>query len=957
MKRDTSQNERMPAALSPEFFRLDNRSVADLVTETRQLAKALAFYNTSGTETPANWGPLFDEAAAFLEKPVPGRAGTCPPQLGLFLAFLKLFRHPRQQLNTLTASHLHFFYNRILQEEKKTAKPDSVYVFFELARNTRQFMLPAQSALSAGKDAQGNNLVYTTGRDAFLSQAKVTCSKATRTYKHPGGSVYAYPVANSTDGLGTPLETGQGWHPFGNHPSVAAAAKTGFGVSSPLLHAKEGIRTIEISLTLAGSGAMVPEKPDPAAFEAQFTGADGWFNKEVTGIRLEEKTLAFTVVLDVADPAVTAFSKDKHGYALYAVEHPLMVLIFKPGFTYSSYTFIQSLRIEQVTIRISVEKARALVVKNDFGTLDAAKAFQPFGYSPVKGSNLYLGLEETYSKPVDRFTIRMYWKGLPDSFKTHYEGYMGPTNSLVNKNEDFTVTVAIEKQGEWVPVDHGTGSSNQFPLFGERLDLAVKKQQIMGTTGLIRLTLASPAYAFGHALYPAVYARAIMSQLQQKTAPIPNEPYTPVMESIELGYTAAGDTTGFYHINPFGASPVRLPGSPLVSDELHQAGNLYLGFEQLHPPQQVAVFFNIQQEIPLDKPPPGFYCLTARGWKELTNSQLLSDTTLGLKQTGIITLNLPGDMETGGPVMPAGFHWLKITVPEDADHFDRVLEIRTNAVCCTAQQGHHHLPPSGITGFAKKIVEIKRVEQPYESFGGSPMEENAGYFTRVSEKLRHKMRCITPWDFERNILAQFPGIYKVRCLRHSDGQDAHYSPGSVHIIVIPFAKQSGQARMLKPMATNSTLTAIRRFAEGIASPNARIKVTNPEYEEIRIAARVSFNKQADVGYYVTQLQHDLQRFLSPWAFRHEAEIPLGSKLYRSSVVGFIESRPYISFIASISLSKNGRLWQQEEISSDSASVIVSAEWHDIEVAEAAHIVCQTNQGIEQMIVGINFEIQ
>lgn len=949
MSKDTSQKQRMPAALSPEYFKVDDRSIHDLFKEAQELAEALAFYHTSAEEASGNWSPFLEQGESFLDLSGVDHAGECPPHLGLFLAFLKLFGYTQHQLNALTASHLHFFYHKILAQEKKKAQPDKVFVFFELARNVRHFLLPEQAALPAGKDEKGNELLYKTDREIFLSQARISGFKAVYNSKKPDDAIYAFPVADSLDGAGVPLEEGQGWYPFGNPGASGSSPKIGFGTSSPVLFLKEGVRTIQLSFSLAAGKASRLNTLDPAEFEVLLTGPDDWFRKEVEAIRYRDGKLTFSVQLNEADPAVTGFDKDKHHYGLNSSGYPILMVVLKQGFTYSRYAFIQSLRINGITISVDVEKAHSLSIRNDFGELDPSRAFHPFGYNPVKGANLYLGFEETFLKPISRLSLHIRWKGLHESFKTYYEGYLGPTNSLVNRNEDFKVKASIRRRREWLEI-------KEFPLFSKKFELTIENQYKRETDGLVRLALSSPDNAFGHTLYPSVYAKAIMSQLQDKAAPIPNEPYTPVIESVELAYAAEEETAQFFHIKPFGIEQVPVKNNPLISGEFHHAGSLYLGIENLDPPQQLAIFFEIEQEIQQDKPDLEFYYLNNTRWDRLSENQILSDTTLGLKQTGILLLNLPAGMATGNPAMPAGYHWIRISVPGNPESFDRILSVRTNAVSCTSAHDHTRLPPLSIKGLSRKVAEIKKIEQPYPSSGGRPAEKESDYFTRVSEKLRHKIRGISSWDMERIILEQFPQIYQVKCIQHRDAK-GQTAPGSIHIIVIPFLKQYHRSKVLKPMVAKSTLAEIQKYIEHLSSSHARIQVTNPSFEEIKVVAQVSFNIQVDAGFYVKQLQHDLQRFLSPWAFQDEMEIQLGSKLYRSSIIEFIESRHYVNFIASIRLLKNGQVIQDQEISPDDQTLIVSSDVHEIEAVEPDRVICQTNQGIEQMIVDINFEVQ
>lgn len=998
MSKDTSQKERIPDALSPEYFQIDDRSLRDFYLEVQELAEALVFYETSDEEATADWSAFFDEAAFYLQKItseewesdfLQQNPSHCPPHLGLFLTFLKLFGHTQHQLNALTSSHLHFFYHKILSQEKRGVKPDKVYVFFELARNIDKYLLPRRAPLLAGKDHQGKDILYTTDRKLFLHHAKVTRFKAIHHQKASDSSIYSFPIANSLDSSGSPLKEGQGWYPFGNPKMRSVSAEIGLGIGSPMLFLKEGVRTIQVSFFLPDYNNIASEinTLKPEEFEALLTGPEQWFSQAVKAIRYQDGKLTFVIQLNEVDPPVVAFNQNMHEYQMDNVDWPLLKIILKQDFTYSRYAFIQSLQFTRVTMKVEVEKVRSLLVRNDFGETDANRAFQPFGYSPVLGANLYLGLEETFYKPVTAYTVQIKWKGLPEDFKVYYEGYLGPTNSLVRNQEDFKVKAAIQYQREWLEIKNKTSNSMEFPLFAEALQLdtgnypkekATPYREMSREDGLLRLTLSSPSHAFGHALYPTVYAKAIMSQLQDKASPIPNEPYTPIIDSIDLAYSSEEDidftkapstSFRFFHIEPFGINesttekPASFKSYALLSGEFHHAGSLYLGLENLHPPQQLAIFFEVEEEIIQDKPDLEFYYLSKTGWHYLSENQVLSDTTLGLKQTGILVLNLPDDLTSENSRMPLGYHWIRVSIPGNPESFDRILSVRTNAVSCTLNYNPslvglevNALPPGSIKSFSRKIGEIKQIEQPYSSFGGRPAEKEMNYFTRVSEKLRHKMRSITSWDMERLILEQFPEIYKVKCIQHTDANGL-CTPGSIHIIVIPLIKRFDQSKILKPLMPNSTLTEIREYIERLSSPHASIQVTNPHYEEIKIVALVSFNIQVDAGFYLKQLQSDLQYFLSPWAFQEDVEIQLGGKLYRSSIIEYIESRHYVNFIASIKLLKNDKVIHDHEISPDERTIIVSSDTHDIEAVESDRVVCQTNQGIEQMIVDINFEVQ
>jgi len=992
MNKGTSQKERGLAALNTEHFKVDDRSINDLLQEAQRLAKSLKFQQ-SKEKTPSDWTPFFEDGERYLQhlfdamRKVKPLSSDCPPHLALFLAFLKLYGYTQSQLNELTSAHLNFFYSKILGENRKKAIPGRVYVFPELQKNIERYQLLEGEKLSAGKNKNGEDIIYTTDQEVSLNQAKITQLKALHRSVSNNSAIYLHPSVNSADGFGAPLAPGEGWYPFGNTtktPRISAAI--GFGFISPMLLLKEGKRIIRITFSLESINAKFANTILTSdQLVAQLTSTKGWITTDVEEFSYDSDKMEIVIQLDEADPEVSTYNKMTHGYAFGQTDWPLLKVMLKPGYTFDQYDFLQKIRFRSITIATIVEGINALVIRNDYGELDSSKAFHPFGYSPVRGSNFYAAIPETFAKSLESVTLRINWKGLPENFKIYYEGYMGPTNSLVRDEKDFKVKAAVRIQKKWYDIPNTLDAEGEYSLFGETIKLdfgeALARENFdpNSENGLIRLSFTSPQYAFGHALFPAVYAKAIITQLQNKDAPIPNEPYTPVIESIEASYTAkeiinVGQSSNtpflYFHLKPFGTEAFK-PGQSiagsnsqaLVSGEFNHGGSLFIGFQNFSPPLQLSLFFEIKELTLNEKPDPSYFYLSDTGWKRLSGNQILSDTTRGLKQTGLMHLNLPQDLSSRNSTMPKDTFWIMIAVKDGAENFDQILNVRTNGVSCTLVLKHFEefetvdvLPPLSITAPLRKIKEIKKIEQPGSSFGGRATETTDEYFLRVSERLRHKTRGITVWDIERIVLEQFPGIYKVKCLQHVDSSN-RIRPGSVHVIVIPFVNPYRETKILKPFVTNSTLTDIKEYIQKLSSPHAKFIVTNPEYEEIKIVAQINFNSQVDAGLYIKKMQTDLKYYLSPWAFRENNEIQLGSKLYRSSIIEFIESRPYVNFISSIQVFTNNRAIDDQVIDVDERTIIISSEDHQIEAIGSDGSRCQTNQGIEEMIVDINFEVQ
>ena len=619
-------------------------------------------------------------------------------------------------------------------------------------------------------------------------------------------------------------------------------------------------------------------------------------------------------------------------------------------------------------------------MKNDFGVLDSGQDMQPFGYTPMVGANFFIHARELNIKKIDACAVTLNWKGLPDSFKTHYEGYKGETNSLVERKEDFKITLAIRRNKDWIPLASATGAD--FNLFADRLHFQIppndiKNLEFMGhdvDNGIIKATLSAPTHAFGHGIYPSVYTKAIMTQLQQKGAPIPNPPYTPTLEGLELDYEASfsldfsekqADNYGFFHVEPFGINFDVRPkmAITLISPNYHEGGQLFLGIEQLVPPEQLNLFVEIKEENVLDKPDIKIDYLSNRGWISFSKNQLLSDTTLGLKQTGIITLTIPPNMTSETDLMARGLFWIKLATEAFPERFDRILSIKTNAVRCTLDtskiaNGHqvNCLPINSIKSFAEKKGQIKKIEQPYTSFGGAQTESDLEYFARISERLAHKNRGITPWDIERLVLQQFSDIYQVICHSHTDEFGSH-RPGHMHVIVIPKVNPLEENKIRKPLSSAALLKKIKNYISALVSPHAQLSVGNPHYEELSVNATVSFQDEVDTGFYLAKLEGDIKKYLSPWAYDQDLKIEMGTSLHTSSLIKFIELLPYINFVARVRVDKDNNYSNANEISAGPNAILITSNKHNLKAVQPDSLLCQTNQGIAQMIVDINFQVE
>ncbi len=981
---------------------------------------------------------LVGEAPAYLAETLTAYAAH-PPHMALLLAFLELLAHARDHLNTLTEAHLDFYYRRVLGLEPKAAVPDRVHVLFELAKSFQSHVLASDTLLKAGKDATGVELLYGTDDQLVINPAKLDATHGLKTIfvKKTGGvveNVYAAPDADSADGEGAAIEDEEGkWLTFGSDAEQRSGkalmpyAEIGFAVASPMFLLAEGTRTITLKFRLT-------EESDPLAGDSREVAESALRNVEIYASGEKEwlevavasaeavagaaPALSFELRLDAGADPVVAYDDEVLGDG-FAAEHPVLKLILdnegqsddSPPEPAYPYKYFQGIEVETLEITVAVEGMRDLILENDVGILNPAKPFLPFGPVPKQGSSFLVGSPEVFLKPVTELDLAIAWADLPGvSFKSHYQDYKQtnptpPPNrvAIVPDNDHFQATFSVLRQGEWqedtllslfddLHPSPPAGDRNVALEFSTALPRGAGEESFERFVptlrrGFLRVTLKQ---SFLHGLYPRLLAQAAGSSA------VPDQPYTPLMASLTLGYeaTATVDYTALdaddfdrrieqiFQVGPFGhrevfpiaddADDEAASGVPIArrlvpefnvtvedggtSSVETAEGTLLIGLDGLAPPQNLSLLFQVAEgsEDPQATAQEVVWSYLADDeWVDFKTAEVLSDSTGGLLASGIVRFAAPRAMSAAKTVLPPGppaggqtkhLHWLKASVAEDSEAVPKMIAVHPQAVVASfrdrAATGQGNDPSHLETPLAAETISklksraaaVKSVTQPYASFGGSPEQSGEAFYVRVSERLRHKGRAITVFDYERLVLEQFPEVYKVRCLNHTRTGCEH-APGRVKLVVVPNLRNKNAVNPLEPRLSLARLESIRAYLQELASDFVTLEVKNPDYEKVQVEFNVRFHAGYDQGYYTGQLEEDIIGFLSPWLQDDAADLTLGGRVHRSAILDFVEDRDYVDFVTDFKMFHRveGRppAEVEEAEATTSSAALVSDDGHDI----------------------------
>jgi hypothetical protein len=613
---------------------------------------------------------------------------------------------------------------------------------------------------------------------------------------------------------------------------------------------------------------------------------------------------------------------------------------------------LRDVEIASIGLQVSAQDIGNFTLQNDSGPLDPAKPFLPFGAAPEAGASLVVGSSEIFSKRLDQVSLFLKWeKQLTDS------GFF-----LKTAPSSITADAQFLANGSWSTLQSGVSPFSDFgvqrtvvlnnlPDIHDSVPQSSKSPPFAGTSagGFVRLVLQNN---FGHARYQDQKALALISlarttanwtapsDVNTSTGPIPKDPYTPKLVDFSVSYqTTLAKPSRFIHLLPFGQMETDGAGSlfPYLANE----GELYIGIKDLAPPQRLSLLF---QTAPGTANPLkaqntlAWHYLRGNAWISLTE-QSIDDKSNNLTGSGVIGIAVPEDADTAHTLLPSGLHWFRMSAASDSDALNDIVLVAAQAATATFIDHDNDpdflatpLPAGTISKLKVADQAIKKISQPYPSFGGKPLEDDAHFYVRASERLRHKDRGVTPWDYERLVLEEFPKVYLVKCINHTELDrdaanaiiaDNELKPGHVLVVTVPYVGADSATDPLRPYTDKQTQVAIDRFLRKRLSPFVQLEVQNPKIEDVQVKFRVAFTDDVkDIAFYKLELNDAVVRFLTPWAHAAGRDISFGGKWHKSAIIDFIEEQPYVDYITDV------EMYHRADVSQANMNVV------DEEVAQA-----------------------
>ncbi|MDO4726367.1 MAG: baseplate J/gp47 family protein [Porphyromonadaceae bacterium] len=981
-KKGIYRHERFARELIEGYFNIDNRTDEQILEQTAALASAIRYYNEQNN-VDGNWEAFFEDIYNFATKQIDHKAiaeksqnASMPPHLALYFAFIHVFNIAKDELNRFTRRHLDYYYNNILKFAHKQEIADKVHLFLELNKKEKKATIAKGTLFDGGIDSKGKKRLYASDFDATVNKSTIIKIKTLTTQKN--GNTFTF----------TKLDE-------------CHVTDIGIAIASPMFYLKDGKRTITLTFTEAYKPYLKSIK------QIEYTTSTDWQRVETNNIEVKEKDgYQFIIMLDYGLPPMVGYNEAVHNLQL-KTNNPIIRLLFSEGFSGEKdkeYKVENDVNEDNKTpiktIVVDVEGSKDILLYNDYGKINGELPFMPYGGIPVVDKSQFIvGNNKIFNKFLERVSFNIDWKGMPSNLEIYYETYKDAFEQLTEQQKElyqsfdiygFDKISDVNFFGKCTILSLGKWDDKAIEINNN--EIQIKKDGLrtineedteyshQTKSGFIKFVVSTD---FGHSIYSTLLSNAMMHNafMEQKKIlnmsagkpttdikllSIPQKPYTPEIQSLSINYKT---TTEFnlnehqlFSIHPFSNfeiternsfylplfTPIDYPKRSKNSSESIFEKCFYITLSNIDSEGEVNIYFDICNPNTYDnKHTYSWHYFSEYRWIEMNNNRIIRDTTDGFNKSGIITFVVPQAAIDGEQV-----HLRLTAEATQTELLPEILNARTNCLTATFVDSDNNLshlrqglPQSTITKLVESKGKIKSIEQPYPSFGGKEAESDTDFYARISERLRHKNRASSTWDYERLVLEAFPQVAFALCLAHSNmsGDKVAFSPGDVLLLVSPDTSLLPQTKKLEPKLPTAMLNEIKGFFNHISSPHSNICVSNFRYKPIRVVCNVQLTKGlSDYSFYRDKLNTDLIRFISPWVDANISDYS-NNMIYRSKNVAdiyfFLENLEYIDYVVSCKIEglyADGELEQtytiaDETILKESYEIFTSVDNHTITI--------------------------
>ena len=885
------QSERLGQAPNPGAMQFSGRTFEELVGRSAEFARGVVFYGDDN-KPDGDWTAFFKEVYDYDLKQVRtdviedmARSSSVPPHLALLFAFYRMLLVTQEDMNTLTDRLLDFYFHDILGFRMRKGAEGHVTVFAELGKNVDAVSIAKGLLFDAGKDGDGKPVTYETVDELRLGKEEVA----------------ALAYYSMQDGFKRDSATGAGVAPAASAApgaSAAAPATKAGGASGTDAPAKThslciaaGIFNIPgCDLTITFPNCQISMNAALAKLRAEYTSEEGWTAFKGGNLKIDKDM-----------PAIVCYDPKVHGGSLDTAD-PVIRLSSDDG--YGALSSLNSANLKAVSVSIANYCPPNL--ENKYGTLENRPEVNPFGPDGKKGD----------------------WFKVPLPFN--------PTSSpscTVSLNDSSIMEEIVSATPAPRSYRIKDDSCDQAQISKAYADLVIKA--FTADTATDRETAKNGMKGMKvSAAYPRLLSSIMVTQASGNGTVSGIFVQHPCgSDTVTAGSSLTKDESLSSQIASMNqTSLTRKSTLTLARSQKQEVGSaLYIGFAQMGTGAgQISLYLDNTGKAEGPANVQWSYRKN-RTWVNFSKSAILKDTTCGLSQSGIVVFDCKEPLPQGDLSFLDGLPCIRALCDNGNSLLvrevrPRAIELAYSAASAGAGPGGGPLPAGTISKSVLSVVGVKAFSQPFDGDSGTRAENPVQFRRRVSERLRHKGRTWSTWDYETRILEAFPDISYVKCLP-SCQPDGTAAPGHVTVIIIPESPDDP----LKPAPRIRLVNDVKKLLDGTKSSFAAIDVIGPTYRElsvdVSIALRPGYN---DATKYDALVSDALTDYLRPWVgYQGGQRFKDGDGV--SDIIAFLESLPFVDVIEELKVTVAGEAVNMDgKIERTNAvSVLTSAPAHGV----------------------------
>ena len=901
------------------------------------------------------------------------------PQIGLLFSFLKLYKHLQNDINKITKKHLDYYYTDILEQEKIKIPPNKTFAVFSIDNNIVETRIGKGQKIIAGQYDDGSAIKYKLDNDLSLNNAKISFLMTIFLSKNSVydfnsryrliASVFSKTICSNISEVDKFNKDSNLFNALGVDQNFIIddeinmdLAEIGFLLGSSVLKLGKSKRDIRIDFVFDNDSVRhlgdliidISNNTDMSedevfhrifsnSFLISYTGLTGWETINNYEILIPDdwsnNTVSILIKLSKSNSAFCNLNNELHQYHMN-VETPMIRFNINQNAFYNAYAFLNKMKFEEIKITTGVSNLKDLKIFRDGQSIQNSSEFDIFGPTPKYNSKIYIGCEELFNKKVIDFNLKWEYTNLDEvnfNLEKHYKGYdrnfsykvfklklsiLSDFNYLVEDNENYMFSmfdtiddkISITKTHDFSYLNK-TQLSPNFKINNDYINNFSNDYE----TGLIKIELDNPNHAFGHKLYPKVYAANVSKNINSKNGEMSesfiNEPFAPKISEISINYSAEStlyfnqknrnendfdENNSFFHISPYGIkktfSEEAIENSMFY--DLKNEGELIIGFKSSNKIRNIDLFFEIvknENEYYDFSSKIEWHYTTKYGWKLLTNRNILNDQTNNLLNSGVISILLPNDFNSEGYILNKNEFYIKAISKNRADQLGLIKSIYTNSVYVTEVIPENEylrlnqLKSNSLQNLESKVNGIISVSQPIDSPKINLIENNTEYYYRISNLLKHKNRPVSKSDFEHFVLNKFSYLNYVKCVSNDDNL----------LSIICLKKIENYQHIDEVKLSSAEINEISSFLNHYISPQFSIEIVNPIFEDMWVKCSILF-KDLNPGRAIELLNKDLLEFICPWKNSKSIEI-INSKINNIDILNFIKTRYYVDYVTGFSV--------------------------------------------------------